>query len=167
METSSVEQKGIFCLGSFHITKHFMKAIGQHDTDSGLLDIWIESHVFVYNTASNNMSAKCYNQTTQAHQLSLNAVWRIFWSKFLTCAKMHGLSDQQFEILSTQLAESLSAGELDETFTVIQQLEETIQLKILCSAWMSMMKPTSHFWSHYMKMGDRQINIFFYVTLVC
>ncbi len=45
-------------LGSFHIAKNFMKSIGQHYADSGLQEVWVESHVFGDNTASNNISAK-------------------------------------------------------------------------------------------------------------
>ena len=62
-ENHEVCSKILLRLGSFHIAKNVMKAIGQHYTDSRLQSVWAESYVFDDNTANNNMSAKSYNRT--------------------------------------------------------------------------------------------------------
>ena len=74
-------------LGSFQIALNFMKVIGQHFADSGLVDVWIESTVYVDNTGQNNMAAKSYNRTVRAHKLTYEALWRILWDKFVKWAE--------------------------------------------------------------------------------
>ena len=62
-ENPEVCSKIFLRLGSFQTAKNFMKAIGQHYTNSGLQSVLAESSVFGDNTASNNMAAKSYNRT--------------------------------------------------------------------------------------------------------
>ena len=127
-ENHEVCGKIFFRLGSFHIAKHVIKAIGQHYTDSRLQSVWAESYVFDDNTASNNMSAKSYNQSIRAHKLTLEALWLILWSLFLGWAKEQGFDDADLQRLSKQLAQSLDDNVVDETPSeVMQQLEDAVQ----------------------------------------
>ena len=115
-------------LGKFRIAKNVMKAIGQHYTDSRLQSVWAESSVFDDNTASNNMSAKSYNQSIRAHKLTLEALWLILWSLFLGWAKEQGFDDADLQRLSKQLAQSLDDNVVDEIPSeVMQQLEDAVQ----------------------------------------
>ena len=94
MGESRVLLQDLSRLGSFYITKNFMKAIGQHYTDSGLQEVWAESLVFGENTATNNMLAKSYNRTIRAHKLTLEALWIIMWPHFRKWAEGQCLYDR-------------------------------------------------------------------------
>ena len=114
-------------LGSFHIAKNVIVAIGRHFTNSGLQSVLAESSVFGDNTAC-NMSAKSYNRTIRAHKLTLEALWQILWPQFLGWAKDQGFDEADLQRLSKQLVQSLDDNGEDETPSeLMQQLEDAVQ----------------------------------------
>ena len=124
-----------------------MKAIGQHYTNSGLQSVWVESSVFCYNTASNNMEAKSYNRTIRAHKLTLEALWLNLWPQFLGWAKDQGFDDADLQRLSKQLAHSLDDNGEDETPS------ELMATAGRCSARCTSTPITRAVcWIHYMNM---------------
>ena len=52
-------------LGGFHIAKNFMQAIGQHFTDSGLPEVWIESAYLVYKKDSTEQHVSVASPTIE------------------------------------------------------------------------------------------------------
>lgn len=70
-------------LGGFHTALNFLRCIGQHFTDSGLKDIWIESDLYNECTAAKILEGKHWNRAIRAHKLTFEALWRCLWPRFL------------------------------------------------------------------------------------
>jgi hypothetical protein len=73
----------ILRLGSFHIGLNFLRATGQHMNGSGLEDVLIESGVYGDTTVTNILNGKSWNRGARCHKLTLEALWRIIFTKFL------------------------------------------------------------------------------------
>ena len=121
-------------IGGFHTAKTFMQTIGQHFTDSGLQEVWMESQVYGENTAHNNMQAKSFNRTIRAHKLTYEALWKILWPQFVKWASEFGLNSDGLEEEAKTVVESLKR--LDETVEVsnaLKSLEDILSnlLKLL------------------------------------
>ena len=103
-------------LGSFHTALNFMRVIGQHFTDSGLLEVWTESGVYGENTANNIIAGKSYNKAIRAHKLTYEAVWRIYHKLFQEWLQEKEvdteLIDQSLSLLVTAFQEQKATGEL-------------------------------------------------------
>lgn len=75
---------------------NFLKAIGQHITDSGLSEAWVESGLLGRNTTQQVMQGKAYNKAMRAHKITFQAMWRLLLPdliSFLTDAEPE-LSEQ-------------------------------------------------------------------------
>ena len=68
-------------LGGFHIAQNFLRAIGQHCTDCGLSDAWVETGVYDECTADRILEGKCWNRAIRAHKLTMEALWRLMYSE--------------------------------------------------------------------------------------
>jgi hypothetical protein len=55
-------------LGGLHITMNFLKAIGQHTEDSGILEMWVESGLLGPNSAEKAKDGKSYAKAMRAHK---------------------------------------------------------------------------------------------------
>ena len=131
-----------FRLGGFQTAKTFMQTIGQHFTDSGLQEVWIESQVYGENTDHNNMQAKSFNRTIRAHKLTYEALWKILWPQFVKWASEFGMNSDGLEKEAKTVVESLKG--LDETVEVLNALKglEDILINLL-KYWMNL-KKSSH-----------------------
>ena len=69
-------------LGGFHSAQNYLRAIGQHCTDCGLSDAWVESGVYGECTADRILEGKCWNRAIRAHKLTMEALWRLMWNEF-------------------------------------------------------------------------------------
>ena len=86
---------------------NFLRCIGQHFADSGLLDVWVESGVFSECTASNILEGKMWNRAVRAYKLTFEAVWRCLWPEFTKWCEASG-HDLHTKI--TETAEKLVAS---------------------------------------------------------
>ena len=60
-------------LGGLHVSMNFLKILGQHMTDSGLVQVWVESGLLGVNSAEHAMDGKSRckrNPCSQTHSAS-------------------------------------------------------------------------------------------------
>ena len=69
-------------LGGLHITMNFLKVIGQHTEDSGILEMWVESGLLGPNSAAKAKDGKSYAKAMRAHKLTFQALWQILMPQF-------------------------------------------------------------------------------------
>ena len=74
-------------LGGFHISLNFLRIIGQHMSDCGLHEAWIESKILGEVAAQKVFAGKDYNKGMRVHKLTKQALWRILIPRFLTFLK--------------------------------------------------------------------------------
>ena len=70
-------------LGGLHISLNFLRIIGQHMSDCGLHEAWIESNILGEVAAQKVFAGKSYSKAMRAHKLTIQALWRILISKFM------------------------------------------------------------------------------------
>lgn len=110
-------------LGSFHTAMNFLKVIGQHMERSGLRDVWVESGVFGETSTINMLTGKSYNKAVRGHKLTLEALWRILWPKFIEWV------DQVPEIKHAQLIIKELVQKLkNHDLNVEEEYEELVSL---------------------------------------
>ena len=144
-------------LGSFHTALNFMRVIGQHFTDSGLLEVWTESGVYGENTASNIIAAKSYNKAMRAHKLTYEAVWRIYQKLFLDWLHKKEVDtetiDQSLFVLATGFQEQKEARELSQMFDdVVDALKQKQILCLIEDFDKENQNPTFVYWRQYMRL---------------
>ena len=61
-------------LGGLHVSMNFLKILGQHMTDSGLVQIWVESGLLGVNSAEHAMDGKSYAKGIRAHKLTVHTL---------------------------------------------------------------------------------------------
>ena len=61
-------------LGGLHVSMNFLKIYGQHMTDSGLVQVWVESGLLGVNSAEHAMDGKSYAKGIRAHKLTVQAL---------------------------------------------------------------------------------------------
>ena len=64
-------------LGGLHVSINFLKILGQHMTDSGLVQVWVESGLLGVNSVEHAMDGKSYAKGIRAHKLTVQALWQI------------------------------------------------------------------------------------------
>ena len=64
-------------LGGLHTQMNFLKVIGQHMKQSGLLDVWVECTLLGPGVAEKVLDGKDLKKGIRAHKLSLQALWRL------------------------------------------------------------------------------------------
>ena len=69
-------------LGGLHISMNFLKVIGQHTEDIGLVELWVESGLLGPNTAEKVKDSKSYAKAVRAHKLTWQALWRLLIPQF-------------------------------------------------------------------------------------
>ena len=120
--------RSLFALGVFILQNNFMKAIGQHYTDSGLKEVWAESLVFGENTATNNLLAKSYNRTIRTHKRTLEILRLIMWLHFQEWAEGQGHNELDIQRLSEHLAQSFNGKDgQDSPSALMKLLEDKVQ----------------------------------------
>ena len=53
---------------------NFLKAIGQHMENAGLVDVWIESGLFAYNSTNQMMEGKSYYRAVRGIHFSIRSI---------------------------------------------------------------------------------------------
>ena len=134
-----------------------MRVIGQHFTDSGLLEVWTESGVYGENTASNIIAAKSYNKAMRAHKLTYEAVWRIYQKLFLDWLHKKEVDtetiDQSLSVLATGFQEQKEARELSQMFDdVADALKQKQILSLIEDFDKENQNPTFVYWRQYMRL---------------
>ena len=74
-------------LGGLHTAMKFLKAIGDHMSGCGLVEVWLESGLLGEGAAQLVLSGKAYNKAMRAHKLTLQALWQILLPAFLLFAE--------------------------------------------------------------------------------
>ena len=79
------DELGHFVLrfGGLHLLDTFWKILGKRYGDAGLMDLLIESKVFVPNAAKVIMTGKNHKRCSLAHKLMHEVMSRIQWAAFL------------------------------------------------------------------------------------
>ena len=70
-------------LGGFHRAKSFMGVIGKRMKESGLEDIWKWSNFYGETVTGNMLEGKHYYRGERGHRITLEALERIRFQKFL------------------------------------------------------------------------------------
>ena len=99
-----------------------MQVIGQHMTDSGIINVWRDSSVFGEATADNIIAAKSYNRLIHAHKLTYDALFQILWPLILQWANKNNvvISDEihaAVHTMATQFQQANQASNTSESFT--------------------------------------------------
>ena len=61
----------------FHRAKNVLSLVGKRMTESGVVDLWIESDICRSNVATKIISGTHYNRAIRAHKLTLEALERL------------------------------------------------------------------------------------------
>ena len=61
---------------------NFLKVIGQHTEDSGILQVWVESGLLGPNSAEKAKDGKSYAKAVRMHKLTWQALWQIMMRQF-------------------------------------------------------------------------------------
>ena len=144
-------------LGSFHTALNCMRVIGQHFTDSGLLEVWTESGVYGENTANNIIAAKSYNKAMRAHKLTYEAVWRLYQKLFLDWLHQKEVDtetiNQSLSVLSTGFHEQKEPDKLSQMFEdVVDALKQKQILCLIEDFDKENQNPTFVYWRQYMRL---------------
>ena len=75
-------QDVVLLMGHLHILFNFLRAIGQHMENTGLVDIWVESGAFAEGSTDAMMESKAYYRAVRGHTLTYEALWQIYWTLF-------------------------------------------------------------------------------------
>ena len=143
-------------LGSFHIAMNFLIAIGQHFSHSGLTNVWTESGVFTETTSQNILDGKNWNRSFRTHSLTYEALWRIYWTKFLQWVQE---TDRTVDSDIEQLCDLIVSKFKINNFSGIQETvknELFPKAKILQKMFIefeeTLISPTSKYWLEYKNM---------------
>lgn len=71
-------------MGGLHLAMNYLKAIGQHMTDTGLSEIWKESDLLADGSILKVFDGKAYAKAMRAHKLTFQAMWRILLPRLLS-----------------------------------------------------------------------------------
>ena len=132
-----------------------MRVIGQHFTDSGLLEVWTESGVYDENTANNIIAAKSHNKAMRAHKLAYEAVWRLYQKLFLDWLHQKEVDtetvNQSLSVLTTGFHEQKETDELSQMFEdVVDALKQKQILCLIEDFDKENQNPTFVYWRQYM-----------------
>ena len=105
-------------LGGLHISMNYLKVIGQHMKDSGLVDAWVDSGILGAGTADHVMTGKAYNKGMRSHKLTFQALWRLLLPPLMEYVKakdeslLGEISDMSGEENAEELAGLLKTARL-------------------------------------------------------
>ena len=78
------QDKFIPRLGGLRVSMNFLKAIGDHMNGSGLADVWGEMGLLGPGALELVLAGKAYNKAMIAHELTLQALWRLLMPSLLS-----------------------------------------------------------------------------------
>lgn len=78
------KERVIVKMGGLHLSMNYLKAIGQHMTDTGLSEIWKESDLLADGSILKVLDGKAYAKAMRAHKLTFQAMWRILVPRLLS-----------------------------------------------------------------------------------
>lgn len=106
-------------MGGLHLAMNYLKAIGQHMTDTGLSEIWKESDLLADGSILKVFDGKAYAKAMRAHKLTFQAMWRILIPRLLSFIQQR--SDDLHSILTEggNDVENLAAIVKSEEFSSI------------------------------------------------
>lgn len=81
--SSVFRERIILKMGGLHLANNYIGAIGQHMTNTGLAEIWLESGLLGEGAIAKVLSGKDYAMAMRAHKLTYQALWRILIPKFM------------------------------------------------------------------------------------
>ena len=154
----------VLVMGHLHILFNFLKAIGQHMENTGLVDVWVESGIFAQNSTEQIMEGKSYYRAVRGHTLAYEALSRIYWH--LSTKWVRG-QDQRREpdltLKLEQLVQEFSQGNLEERVDKVSNLVETLKdsnIVALMEEYDCTLKNTPNFvlWRTYMRMVETLLN---------
>ena len=77
------KNKWVFCPGAFHTVICALRCLGRTIEGSGLDDAWQEADLYSSVTVSQILNGNHYNRAIEAHQLTLQALFDLWFEKFL------------------------------------------------------------------------------------
>ncbi len=81
----------VFIMGHLHILFNFLKAIGQHMENAGLVDIWVESGLFACNSTDQMMQGKSYYRAVRGTH------WHLYNTALKSGRLIGGLASRDIE----------------------------------------------------------------------
>ena len=131
-------------LGGLHITMNFLKAIGQHTEDSGILELWVESGLLGPNSAEKAKDGKSYAKAMRAHKLTWQAQWQILMPQFKT-----DLHKQDPKTCQT-LEDARASKDFDSLLDIVGS--ETFRQHLTVFVENRQSDPNFRFWWDYLRM---------------
>lgn len=113
------KERVIVKMGGLHLSMNYLKAIGQHMTDTGLSEIWKESNLLADGSILKVFDGKAYAKAMRAHKLTFQAMWRILMPRLLCFVEQK--SNELHKILTddNNNVDNLVAALKDDKFATI------------------------------------------------
>ena len=127
---------------------NFLGVIGQHMSDSGLSELWVESGLLGANAAQRVMVGKGYARAIRAHKLTLQALWQLLLPRLYTYL------DEVDVTLRAELSDAGTSLDAESIAQMVDKLTtDRFQLPIKeFAAGLAVDDPTAGFWWDYMTM---------------
>ena len=154
----------VLIMGHLHILFNFLKAIGQHMENAGLVDVWVESGLFACNSTDQMMEGKSYYRAVRGHTLAYEALNRIYWNNFVKwIGTQEHLKMPELRIQTGEIVREFSEGNIDskveKVSALVELLDETAILELM-TEYDKNQQDTPNFvlWRTYMKMVETLLN---------
>ena len=127
---------------------NFLGVIGQHMSDSGLSELWVECGLLGTNAAHNVMSGKGYARAIRTHKLTFQAHWQLLLPRLYTyldgvdVTLRAELSDLSTSIDADGIAEMVEKLTSDKFQQPMKEFREALTVD----------DPNAAFWWDYMNM---------------
>ena len=154
----------VLIMGHLHILFNFLKAIGQHMENAGLVDVWVESGLFACNSTNQMMEGKSYYRAVRGHTLAYEALNRIYWNYFVKwVGTQEHLKTPELRIKIGEIVQEFSKGDIDskveKVSSLVELLNDTAILELM-KEYDNNQQDTPNFvlWRTYMKMVETLLN---------
>ncbi|MES9879848.1 MAG: hypothetical protein ABW185_03105, partial [Sedimenticola sp.] len=149
----------VVLLGDLHILFNFLKAIGNHLENAGLVDIWVESGLFAENSTDAMMNGKAYYRAVQGHIWAYEALNRVWWTSFERWLNENNDTvttslKRCVSLVQTSLKESSTRA--SHAIAELVQLLNDPELQTLVKKFSSELDadPNFKYWHSYIEMVD-------------
>ena len=143
---------------------NFLKAIGQHMENAGLVDVWIESGLFAYTSTNQMMEGKSYYRAVRGHTLAHEALNRIYWNYFVKwVGTQEHLKMPELRIKIGEIVQEFSNSDIDSKVekisSLVELLNDTAVLELM-NEYDNNQQNTQNFvlWRTYIKMVETLLN---------
>ena len=127
----------VLIMGHLHIQFNFLKAIGQHMENAGLVDVWVESGLFFACKSTDQViEGKSYYRAVREHTLAYETLDRIYWNYFVKwVGTQEHVKMPELRIKIGEIVQEFSKGDIDskveKVSSLVELLNDTAILELL------------------------------------